>query len=112
MSKIKVFSSLHNLKALSIEIVDEIPDHEILEPSDPQRAIDTALLVAIVGVLGTSLGAIITGVFNVLKTTESQKIIIVGKSGRKIEVPASTSKADLDEIIELSKSIDVDRIEF
>jgi len=69
------------------------------------RGIDPTILVALVGTLGTGLGALITGILQVLKQTAMQKIIIQTENGSKFDIPADMSPEKLDILIEKIKKV-------
>jgi len=79
-------------------------------PQFPLRTTDPALLIALVGVLGTGLGALITGLLDMIKQIKSQAIEIHGKSGRILKVPANISPEELDQLIERAIKLDIERI--
>lgn len=63
------------------------------------RGLDTTVLVALVGVSGTAVGAIISGLLQVLKETHTQKVVLQAKNGRRIEVPATMPQDQVDQLI-------------
>lgn len=71
------------------------------------RALETEIVVAIVGIAGIALQALLQAVFKIAEKRNSQKIVIQGSSGRRIEVPVGVLKEDLEEYIKLAKEIDV-----
>ena|SRR5271157_1253569 len=76
------------------------------------RSAEAALLVAIVGAAGTGLGALITGILKLAAEKGSRRIIIQGKSGRRIELPADSPTTDIERIVVAAKDLDIDRISF
>lgn len=97
--------------ALSQEYVsdDEIT-LEIRQSARRLRGVEPAVLVAIVGAAGTALGALVAGVLRLAQDKGSQKIIIVGRSGARIEIPASTQPEMLDKYVDMAKGLDIERI--
>lgn len=75
------------------------------------RAAETAVLVAVVGALGTGLGALITGILKVAAEKGRAAIVLQGRSGRRVEVPADSPPERIAEYVELAKTLDVGRIE-
>jgi hypothetical protein len=75
------------------------------------RAVETAVLVAIVGALGTGIGALITGILKVATERGKTSIVLQGRSGWRVEVPADCPQEKLAEYVEIAKSNDIGRIE-
>jgi hypothetical protein len=75
------------------------------------RLPETAVLIAIVGSIGTGLGALITGVLKVAAQKGASTVVLQGRSGRKVEVPANTPLDKIGEYVQLAKQLDVERIE-
>jgi len=76
------------------------------------RGIETAILVATVGAAGAALGALISGVSKVAAAKGARNIVIHGRSGRKLEIPAETSVDRISTLVEAAKDLDVERISF
>jgi hypothetical protein len=74
------------------------------------RDIDTSVLVALVGLAGTGLGALISGLFNIAAQKHGVYLEISGKEW-SVKVPANVSASDLDRLIEQAKSKSVEKIE-
>jgi len=74
------------------------------------RSMETAILVAIVGSIGTGLGALITGILKVVAQKGVTKIVLQGRSGRRIEVPSSTPTDKINEYVQIAKDLDIERI--
>ena len=75
-----------------------------LEAADGQlRSAETTVLVAVVGLAGTGLGALITGLLNLAATKRSAFIEIKGADW-SVRVPAETSKEKLREIIGIART--------
>jgi hypothetical protein len=72
------------------------------------RGLDTTILVALVGVAGSAIGVLISGILQIVKEKHLGKIILQGKNGQKIEVPATTSLEDLDKLVR--KVTDLERV--
>lgn len=73
--------------------------------SDEYRALETAVLVAIVSAGGTALGFFVTGLLKLLESGAAQKIVV--KSGdTQIEVPKQASQEDLDRIVNAVRKLE------
>ncbi|MFX0195168.1 MAG: hypothetical protein ACFFCW_03515 [Candidatus Hodarchaeota archaeon] len=79
---------------------------ELRDVSIQLRGIDPTVLVAIVGVVSTGLGALITGLLRVAQQTAAKKIILQSKNGQRIELPSDLSPEKVDEWIEKLKKMD------
>lgn len=75
------------------------------------RALETTVLVAVVGALGTGLGALISGILKVAAEKGNSKIVLQGRTGWRIEVPADCPQQKINEYVELAKSNDIKQIE-
>ena len=67
------------------------------------RSAETTVLVAVVGLAGTGLGALITGLLNLAATKRSAFIEIKGADW-SVRVPAETPKDELREIIAIART--------
>lgn len=73
------------------------------------RGVDPTILVAIVGTIGTGLGALITGLLQIAKQKAAQKMTV--QSGdNKIEVPQDISPEMLDALIDKIKKLDAENL--
>ena len=70
------------------------------------RAPDTAVLVAIIGSLGTTLVALISSVLQIAKEHKAAKIVLQSKDGRRIEFPADTPPAKIAQLAAIAKEMD------
>ena len=77
-------------------------------PDLDRASIDPTVLVALIGTGGAALTALIQGILQIL--TPKQTLVLRGKSGRSLEVPASTSKEKLLELVDTVKELDVEEI--
>lgn len=84
---------------------------EIRDAHEQYRSADQTVLVAVVGLVGTALGAIITGILKVAAQQENRKIILESKNSR-LEVPADISCEELDHLITKVKEMDLESISF
>jgi hypothetical protein len=71
------------------------------------RSIDPGTLVAIVGAIGTSLGALVTGLFSIGKQRECRKIV-VRRGETHVEIPLDASLDKVDALLALIKKSDPD----
>jgi hypothetical protein len=75
------------------------------------RAVETAVLIAIVGALGTGFGALVTGLLKVAAEKSAKKVVLCGRSGRRVEVPADCPPDKISGYVEEARNLDVERIE-
>jgi len=117
--KISIQTNNENLKLKNIKekIKEEIikndfeNDFEIIEYQNIQyRQVDVGVLVAIVSVIGTSLGVVITGLLSIVKESKISRIIIESKSGTKIDVSRNVSEEEIKKIITLIKEFEGDEV--
>jgi hypothetical protein len=102
------------LKKLLEEKIDQDNQHialELIRREKVYRGLDPTVLVAIVTVVGTGLGVLITGILEVAKQKSAGKIVIQSKGGSRIEVPASISPDKLDWLVEKVKKLESESIE-
>ena len=74
------------------------------------RGLDSTVLVALVGIAGTALVSLISGILQVLKEKRSAKIILQSKSGQRLEIPATMSLEEIDGLIRKLNSLEGSRI--
>jgi hypothetical protein len=74
---------------------------------------DPTVLVAIVAGVSASISTLINGIFRILENRQQKngRILLVGKDGRSVEVPAGTPKEEIQALIELTKNLDLAKIE-
>jgi predicted ribonuclease YlaK len=70
------------------------------------RGLEPTLLVAIVGAAGAGLGALIAGLFQVLREKSAKRIVIQAANGRRMEFPAGLSEAEINVLVEKLKMLD------
>lgn len=100
------------LKELMQSQLDQGQQDIVLETRERQtgdRTIDPTVLVAIVGVAGTGLGALITILCEVAKGKLARKIIIQSPAGSRIEVPVPVPAEELDRLLEKLRDLDTNR---
>lgn len=95
------------------EQINKLSSNKNLNVSFPEndtrtsfRNIDPIVLVAIVGAIGTGLGALLTGLLQIAQQSTGKKIILQTQSGSRLEVPANISPKDLDILIEKLKKLE------
>ncbi|PKO01268.1 MAG: hypothetical protein CVU42_00215 [Chloroflexi bacterium HGW-Chloroflexi-4] len=76
------------------------------------RTIDPATLVAIIGGSTGIIAALITGLINFAEKRKSQMIVLQGKDGSRIEIPALTPPEEIDNLIEKLKKMNAPQIFF
>lgn len=82
-----------------------------LEPNTSNtRGIDPTVLVAIVSVTGTALGALISGLVQLAQASRQQRIILQGKDGSRLEIPSNTPPEKIDEMIGKLQMVNVEHI--
>jgi hypothetical protein len=102
---------------LSSKALCDLLSPELLDAPDVRlevrqfRSPETAILVAIVGAVGTGLGALIAGILKVAAQKGTSKVVLQGRSGRRVEVPANCPSDKIEEYVRLAKELDVGRIE-
>jgi hypothetical protein len=80
------------------------------QPGEAKRGIDPTVLVALVGAGGTALGALLTGLFKVREVAKSGQLVIVGSSGRRLEIPAEASREDVDFYVQKAIELDIEKV--
>jgi hypothetical protein len=82
------------------------------EPSARTRfALETAVLVAVVGASSAAFTALITGLLKLLEKRREQKVVVRGKDGASVEFPAGLPPAEQQRLVELARSLDRPQIE-
>jgi hypothetical protein len=74
------------------------------------RGIDPTVLVATVAATGTAIGALIGGMFKVLGQKSANRIVLRGKKGWQLEVPANISSKQFEETIKILKELDQEKL--
>lgn len=110
-SYITIVSDAMGAENLKLELDASIPSMDNIELQvERNREIATTVLVAVVGAASAAIGALIAGLFKVAAAKGAQRIILHGRSGRKIEVPADTPTEKISDLIESARELDVDRV--
>lgn len=115
-TKIQITSSSENLKdlmqqlnAYQIDAAEYTLRYERI-PARYRGAVDTGMLIALVGLAGTGLAALITGIFTVLAEKHRAYVEISGKDW-SFKGPASMPAEERDRLIEQARSQDIKKIE-
>ena len=74
------------------------------------RGMDPTILVAVVGAAGVSLGALISGLFQVAQQKSLKKIVVQSRDGARLEFPADTKPEEIDMLIEKVRALEAWRI--
>jgi hypothetical protein len=103
-SEIVIVPGNFDVNVLYRELLDtQGPDSEwtlsINRPKQRFRATDPAMLVAIVGAAGSALTALVTGILQVISVRGGQRITIETSSGARIDVPASLSQEEVQQLV-------------
>ena len=72
------------------------------------RGAENEILVALISSLSVGLGALITGLLNVMVQKNANKITIKSKSGSQFEVPVNFDIDKVKELVEELKRLDED----
>ncbi len=93
---------------------NSLPNHlerEGLTCSYPQNGLGFDLMTPEILVIGSNiLITVINALFTFLKSKQGKKIVIKGKNNWQIEVPASSTKEEIEEYIKLANSNDAKQI--
>ena len=96
-------------------------DFELAVEEEPEgtRSLDPTVLVALIGGGATILSTVITGVVNsllaVYKNSEAKgkrQIVLRGKNGRELSIPADTPTDKIQEYMKLLKELEIDELEY
>ena len=92
---------------------DEIGDNIKLTSTKGRsktRGLEPAVVTAIIGAGGMALGALIGGLIKIVLQNKSNRITLVGKSGRRIDIPADYTNEKITSLIKHCRDIDLERI--
>lgn len=91
----------------------------IEEEPEGTRSLDPTVLVALIGGGATLVSTVITGVVNSLlavyknsKEKEKRQIVLKGKNGRELSIPADTPPDKIQEYMKLLKELEIDELEY
>lgn len=90
--------------------VFKINDDELKFASPLRGGGAESVLIALISSSGVALTALITGLIKLAISKRAQKIVIQGKNGEKIEVPANTSEEVIDKYIKKAREFSIDKI--
>ena len=74
------------------------------------RGVEPSILIALISSTGLVLTTLIGCVMKLALSKNAQKIVIQGKDGERVEVPADTSENKLDSYIRKAQEISINRI--
>lgn len=74
------------------------------------RNVDPTILVAITGVIGTVLGTILTGLFQLAQSRKRGSIVVLTASGARLEAPVDAKPEELEVFIRKARELDVAHI--
>lgn len=86
-------------------------DVEIHEKKSRFRNVDPTVVVALVGVAGAGLVAIINALALIATKSSADKIVLQSESGSRLEVPSDLNPDNLDQWIEKLKKMDSQNIQ-
>ena len=114
-TKIQIASSLWSLRDLMRELnayQAEAPEYTLRyeKVSSRYRGVDTGVLIALVGLAGTGLGALITGLFNIAAQRHGAYVELSSKDW-SVRVPAGMPSDERDRLIEQAKTQNIKKIE-
>ncbi len=99
------------------ECLERLPDFDnstTLEIRREQRLllkmVDPTVLVAIFTMTGTAMGALITGILQIIQGKHKERIVLVTKDGLRIEIEARHAIDKIPELIKLLQSMEVQTI--
>ncbi len=104
-----------SVESIAAQLRSECPDDaevqlSVKQPNEEFRGADPATIVAVVAAAGTAFGALIGGMLRICEQVSAQKIVLRGKGGLHLEVPADTSSEKLDELIGKLRELDQEKI--
>ncbi len=119
-----IFSEDHSAKEMEALMKAEKSaqaEWELAVEEEPEgtRSLDPTVLVALVGGGATVLSAVVTGVVNSILTIYKNKaerskrqIVLKGKNGRELSIPADTTAEKIQEYMKLLKELEIDELEY
>jgi hypothetical protein len=113
MNKIRIKSDTFSIQELSTFLGNTSKNEYEIEFDDSENIEVGSLNLEPVTLIATGasiLTALISGLWTFLGQKNAGKIIIVGKSGRRLEIPSDTPREQLLELIKLAKELDVENI--
>lgn len=84
------------------------PEQEVAFELSPRRTKpigDASLLTAVVGLAGTALGALITGLFQIAREQKASRVTVVAADGTRIEAPVDAPTERIQEIADVVRSM-------
>lgn len=113
MNRIRIKSENFSIQELST-FLEKTSNNEYKIAFDDEENVEVGSLnlepVTLIATGASILSAIISGLWTYLGQKNAGKIIIVGKNGRRLEIPSETPKEQVQELIKLAKDLDVENI--
>ena len=81
---------------------------EIRRPAAIFRAPESSILLAIVATSGTALGALVSGILQIIKERSAKRIVIQSKSGTRLEVPRDIKSDELEVLVSKIRELESD----
>ena len=79
---------------------------DLVENRPHLRGVEPTILVAIISAAGTALGALVSGLLQVARDSHSEKVLIQGKDGARVEFPANMSSENARKLVDLLREIE------
>lgn len=76
------------------------------------RAIETAVLLAVISATTAALGALIQAICSVAKAKAQSKIIVQDRYGARIEIPVNSTLSEVERAALILSRLDAPRIQF
>ena len=76
------------------------------------RPIDATVLIAVISAGSAVLTSLIAGALAIAAKKKSERVVLRGRSGRSLEIPADTPLPQVKQYAELVKELDLESIEF
>jgi hypothetical protein len=112
--KVIIYSDSYSLEDVQTLLTPELVQRDVdaqLAMENPEGAerfvLETAVLVALV----SSVSSVISGMLAVAREKRCQHIIVRGRSGWSVEVPADTPPERIEEYLDASKEEEVELVE-
>lgn len=102
----EIVALLENMPEWDPSVVLEVRQ----EPHEALRTLDPTVVVALVTMTGTALGALVTGLLQIAQAISREKIVLETKDGLHIEIEARNARKRIPELIKLVKSMEIERI--
>jgi hypothetical protein len=84
---------------------------EVRESQSETRAAEATAVVALVTAVSAAVGALITGLLQIAREGRAKKIVLQGKSGWRLELPADMPRDHVEFFLEAINRTDVDKVD-